>query len=89
MYRYRKDYDYLQPATERQLAFMERNDLLPNDHEPDFYEAKRVIGQYVEGKRKQEPTATQKWILQQQGLWRDDMSRGEAWDLIGRFQAEA
>src|SRR5260370_42597890 len=88
MYRYRKEYDYYHPATDKQLAFLERHDLLPNDHEPDFYEAQRVIGQHVDRMREQEPTPTQEWILQQKGLWRDDISRAEAWELIGPCKTE-
>src|SRR6266404_372579 len=88
MYRYREDYDNFNPPTRKQQAFMDRNDMLPEDYQPDFYEAHEAIGHYIDHQRGLAPTPKQKWILQQQGQWREGMTRGEAFDCIRRLKEQ-
>jgi hypothetical protein len=72
--------------TERQEAFLARNMIHP-DRPIDFYEASDVIGRFVRARRQMSPTARQEKFLKDHGKWRDGMSRGEAFDLIGRILA--
>lgn len=83
----RDDYDYdVDPPTEKQQAFMDRNNLLP-DQKPDFYEAQSEIGHFIYNRRRLAPTAWQKRFLQDRRLWREEMTRGEAFDLISQYKA--
>jgi hypothetical protein len=72
--------------TRRQEAFLVRNKVHPG-REIDFYEAAHVIGRFVGARRELPPTARQVKFLKGRGRWRDGLSRGEAFDLIGRILA--
>jgi hypothetical protein len=70
--------------TSKQKAFLARNGL-PGDM--DFYEAGDAISRYVRSRRLLPPTERQRRILVQHNLWRPELSRGEAHDLIGNIFA--
>jgi hypothetical protein len=72
--------------TERQEAFLARHRIYP-DRPLDFYEASDVIGRFVRVRRQMSPTVRQEKFLKDRGKWRDGMTRGEAFDLIGRILA--
>jgi hypothetical protein len=72
--------------TRKQQAFLARNRIDPG-RDIDFYEAMHTIGQFVHSRREMSPTARQEQFLKQKGQWRDGMSRGEAFDLIGQLVA--
>jgi hypothetical protein len=66
------------------MAFLARNGL-PDDL--DFYEAGNAISRYVRSRRQLAPTERQRRILVQHNIWRPELSRGEAHDLIGNIFA--
>jgi hypothetical protein len=72
--------------TRKQQAFLARNRIDPG-RALDFYEATHAIGRFVHSRREMSPTARQEEYLKQRGRWRDGMSRGEAFDLIGQLVA--
>jgi hypothetical protein len=72
--------------TNRQQAFLDRHKLNP-DHAIDFYDAMHTIGRFVDARRQLSPTVRQEKFLKEKGLWRDGMSRGEAFDLIRQILA--
>jgi hypothetical protein len=72
--------------TERQEAFLARNKINP-DRPPDFYEASHVSGRFVRARRQMSPTVHQEQFLKDHGKWRHGMTRGEAFDRIGRILA--
>jgi hypothetical protein len=74
------------PPTRKQEAFLARNRIDPG-RALDFYEAAHAIGQFVRSRREMSPTPRQEQFLKQKGQWRDGMSRGEAFDLIGQLVA--
>jgi hypothetical protein len=63
----------------------------PNKLDPgralDSCEAVHAIGQFVRSRREMSPTPRQELFLKQRGQWREGMSRGEAFDLIGQLLA--
>jgi hypothetical protein len=71
--------------TARQQAFLARNGLAGEGM--DFYEAGYAIGTFVHARRQLAPTERQRRILVQHNLWRPELSRGEAHDLIGNLFA--
>jgi len=78
-----EDFD---PPTEKQQGFLDRHNLIP-DRQPDFYEAPSVIGRFIRSCRRLAPTARQKHFLQDHRLWKEGMTRGEAFDLISQCKA--
>jgi len=81
----RTDYPVCEP-TSKQQAFLNRHKLQPN-RPLDFDEASNTIGQYVSACRRQLPSTRQEQFLKEHGKWRDGMTRGEAFDLIGQIIA--
>jgi hypothetical protein len=45
-----------------------------------------VNGYFVRDRRQMSPTVRQETFLRDHGRWRDGMTRGEAFDLIGRLK---
>jgi hypothetical protein len=73
-------------ATERQRACLTRLGLA-TDGPIRKTEATAAIQQEIAQRRQLPPTAKQEWILRQRGAWREDLTRGDAFDLIGGFIA--
>ena len=73
-----------QPPTKKQQAFLDRHNLA-KDEKVDFYQAKERIGLYIDKRRQLAPTPQQEHILRKAGLWRPGITRGEAFDFIGRY----
>src|SRR5262245_61096538 len=73
--------------TPRQAAFLQR---LGVDPDPLLrrHEAHEQIVRAINQRRQMPPTAKQEWFLRQRGLWKDDLTRGEAFDLIGELLGE-
>src|SRR5262245_17807963 len=69
------------PATQRQLDFLARHHLVP---EPNLTrrEAWRMIGDFIDRQRDLDPTPNQILFLRSRRLWRPNLTRGEACDLI-------
>jgi hypothetical protein len=67
--------------TRRQAAFLERHDLDP-EGQLDYYGAMSHINRFINARRQLAPTPRQIQLLKARGLWRDGMTRGEAFDLI-------
>jgi|HubBroStandDraft_4_1064222.scaffolds.fasta_scaffold1031060_1 hypothetical protein len=78
------DESYDQP-TLRQRGFLARH-RLDHNGQMDFHQASQRIGQYVAARRRTSPSDRQKRFLMQHGKWRDGMTRGEAFDLIGSLK---
>lgn len=72
------------PASARQLDFIERHDIL-RELDVSASAASGFIGNFIKTRRKLSPTAKQEALLRQKGEWRAGMTRGEAFDAIGRI----
>src|SRR5262245_28795851 len=68
--------------TPRQAAFLQR---LGVDPDPLLrrHEAHEQIVRAIGQRRQMPPTAKQEYFLRQRNQWREGMTRGEAFDLIG------
>jgi hypothetical protein len=75
------------PPTAKQRAFLDRHKLDPS-RSMSGAEARKVIGEYVNGCRRMPPTPLQEHVLRQNDQWREEMSRGEACDRIKEIRAE-
>ena len=73
-------------ATNRQLACLTKFGLAP-DGPVRKYEAHRLISQEIDRRRGLPPTPRQEKFLRSRGRWRDGMTGGEAFDLIGQIKA--
>ena len=73
------------PATEKQLAVLRRHGILSEYQMTDRHTAWRAINELVRLGRELRPTEAQEYTLKQNGLWRDGMTRGEAWDIINEM----
>src|SRR4051812_30622762 len=72
------------PASARQIAFIDHHELSRDlDLSADY--ASALISDFVKGRRGLSPTPKQEALLRQKGQWREGMSRGEAFDAIGRI----
>ena len=69
------------PVTPRQRAFLARHNLQLEGND-DHGNAGQAIRRFILNRRELSPTDRQVAFLQQRGLWREGMSRGEAFDLI-------
>jgi hypothetical protein len=68
-------------ATPKQRAFMQRHGI---DSERDKEAATEAIGTYIRSRQQMSPSPAQEGFLRKRGLWRDGMTRGEAFALVGR-----
>ena len=77
------------PATEKQLAVLRKHGMLADHQIIDRHTAWSKIKELVRLERESRPTERQEYTLKENGLWREGMSRGEAWDIInGMYQPD-
>ena len=75
-------------ATAGQRACLDRLDVKPG-RAITRYEASCMISKEILRRRRLPPTPRQERFLRNHGRWCDDMTRGEAFDLIGRIKSES
>src|SRR5262245_66569430 len=70
-------------CTPNQMGFLARHGLAEG---PTSYDtADRLISRFVAERRRMSPTPRQEALLRREGIWREGMTRGEAFDAIGRL----